>query len=198
VNVAGLILAGGASLRMGTAKALLKVNGETFLDRLIGVFATHCESVNVVLGYQAEEIRAGISRSGEANFFINRTPELGQFSSLQTGLRSLPRSAQAVIFTPVDYPNIAAETVGKLIHALDALESAAIAVPRHNGRRGHPVIFRTRLIPEFLSLPADAEARQIIHAYKAQTLYVDVNDAGILRDVDNPAAYAELLSAASE
>ncbi|MBC8166751.1 MAG: NTP transferase domain-containing protein, partial [Bryobacteraceae bacterium] len=59
MKVAAVILSGGASRRMGTPKALLEFAGETFLNRLIGLFEQHCAQVIVVLGYDAERIRAG-------------------------------------------------------------------------------------------------------------------------------------------
>ena len=82
--IAGIILAAGASSRMGTPKALLDYRGETFLDRLIRVLGAVCDPVIVVLGYHAEQIRAGVN--GRVQFVVNPTPTRGQLSSLQTGL----------------------------------------------------------------------------------------------------------------
>ena len=85
---AAILLAGGASTRMGQPKALLLIGGQTFLGRLIAIYARHCHPVIVVLGYQADAIRA--ATPGEAEWVRNEHPERGQFSSLQTGLRALP------------------------------------------------------------------------------------------------------------
>jgi molybdenum cofactor cytidylyltransferase len=95
------------------------------------------------------------------------------------------------MFTPADYPSIASETVARLA-ALFRQSKPLLVVPRHNGRRGHPVCCARELIPEFLSLPAASQAREVIHRHARETLYVDVDDPGILRDIDDPAAYAEL------
>ena len=89
-KIAGIILAGGASRRMGTPKALLRFQNETFLDRLIGVFSPVCDPVIVVVGLHADQIRAGIERADDVRFAVNPDPERGMLSSLQCGLALLP------------------------------------------------------------------------------------------------------------
>ena len=271
MNVASLILAGGASRRMGTPKALLLYGGETFLDRLIRIFNETCNSVTVVLGHD-QSIQHRIKRAAEAKFVTNPDYEKGQLTSLQCGLKAIPASADAVIFTPVDYPAIEVSTIQALIAALllgntqqappntqqappntqqvppntqqvppntqqaphnaqqvppntqqvppnaqqappnnqqvptpsggaDALVRARppgralLAVPRLAGRHGHPVLFAAALIADFLALPPDAEARAVIRQNIAHTTYVDVDDPAILKDIDDPQAYADLLAA---
>ena len=71
-----------------------------------------------------------------------------------------------------------------------------VRVPRYRGRRGHPIWFSRDLIPEFLALPADGAARDVVRAHAAQTEFLDVDDPGILADIDDPAAYARLTGAA--
>lgn len=177
---------------MGRAKALLAWEGETFLDRLNGVLRAACTNVVVVLGHQAAEIRAGLKR--EAIFAVNPDPERGQLSSMQCGLAELPAQTEAFLFTPVDYPAIAASTVRQLVAALEQHPEAQVAIPRHDGKRGHPVACRVALAQELLALPATAQARDVIHHYRDRTVYVDVADGGILTDVDDPKAYEELLA----
>jgi molybdenum cofactor cytidylyltransferase len=67
-----------------------------------------------------------------------------------------------------------------------------LVIPRFQGRRGHPVCAARWLIPEFLALPVEAQAREIVHRHAAEACYVDVDDPGILRDVDDPEAYRSL------
>jgi molybdenum cofactor cytidylyltransferase len=106
VKTPAIILAAGASSRMGRPKPLLELDGETFLDRLIGRFYGICAPIVVVLGYEADRIRAGIRNAGDVEFVINPSPERGMLSSLQCGLASLPGDAAAVLFTPADLPSI--------------------------------------------------------------------------------------------
>lgn len=194
MNLTGLILAAGASRRMGTPKALLPIDGETFLDRLIAAFEPHCAPVLVVLGHDAETIRAGIRRGGDVRFVLNPNPERGQLSSLQCGLSEVPESSGGVVFTPVDYPRIKSSTIAALAAAFrDAPGEHAVVVPTFQGRRGHPVCIARQLIPDLLGLPQDSRAREIIHRNVHRTRYVEVDSAGILRDVDDPATYRQVV-----
>lgn len=177
---------------MGSPKALLSWEGETFLDRLIGVMGSVCRQVIVVLGYHAREIRAGVHR--DATFVVNAEPERGQLSSLQCALRALPADSEAFLFTPVDYPAIAASTVAQLEGALAKHGEALIAIPRFAGKRGHPVACRATLAEEFLALPETGKASEVIHAHREQAVYVDVSDGGILTDIDDRQAYEALFA----
>jgi len=192
--IAGIILAAGASSRMGTPKALLDYRGETFLDRLIRVLGGVTDPVTVVLGYHATEIRAKVR--GQAIFVINPEPERGQLSSLQTGLAALPPDAEGVAFIPMDCPAVREETAARLSRAFRAREpETLLVIPRCDGHRGHPVFAAKAIVEELLALPSGAQARNVIHRHIACTQYVDVDDPGILTDVDDPAAYHRLLEA---
>lgn len=187
MNIAAVILAGGASRRMGSPKALLPIGDETFADRLIRVFSASCQRVVVVLGHDAEHIRAGIR--GSATFVVNADHALGQLTSLQCGLRACG-DADAALFTPVDYPAFQPLTVQSILAAWTGDEAAI--VPMHWGRRGHPVLIARPLMQEILALPPEAMAREVIHRHVAATKYVQTTDPGILRDIDNPADFEAL------
>lgn len=193
MKLAAVILAGGASTRMGYPKALLEFGGETFLDRLVGIFGLHCDPVIAVLGHDAERVRQGLRRATEARILINAAPERGQLSSLQTGLRAAPPDA-AVLFTPVDYPRIEAATVAALAGAFGRPENRGkVVIPTHEGRRGHPVLVPPEAVRELLELPVSANARDVIHRHAGEAVFVPVADAGIVKDVDDPDAYRALL-----
>jgi len=191
VSYAGIILAGGESSRMGSPKALLEFRGETFLGRLIRCFEERCSPVIVVLGHEPEVIRSGVRSPGRAVFVLNDRYRLGQFSSLQCGLRGMPAEAEGVIFTPVDHPNIEPATITRLIES-----GAPIAIPQYQGRHGHPVLCRSDLVPEFLALAPYGQARTVLHRHASEIRYIDVPDAGILDDIDDPEAYHRLLASA--
>jgi CTP:molybdopterin cytidylyltransferase MocA len=192
VSVAGLILAAGESRRMGTPKALLEFQGETFLDRLIGLFSRHCAPVIAVVGAEADRIRGGLRRSGEALVVENPDFALGQISSMQCGLRAVPSESAGVLFTLVDHPAVQPATIAALL--APAAAEARLRMPRYGGRRGHPIYFASSLIQEFRALPAGSPAREVITRHDAEIAYLDVDDAGILADVDDPHAYQRLLS----
>jgi molybdenum cofactor cytidylyltransferase len=192
MKTGAIILAAGASSRMGQPKPLLDLNGETFLDQLINRFAGICSPITVVLGYEADRIRAGIRNAGGAEFVVNPAPERGMLSSLQCGLASLPSDTEAVLFTPADLPSIRRPTIA----VVAASNVATIAIPRCGGRNGHPVRISRSIVAELLALPEDAQARDVLHRHRGETLFIVIDDPGILHDVDTPADY-EALSAGS-
>ena len=189
--IAGIILAAGASSRMGTPKALLDYRGETFVGRLVRVLETRCSTVIVVLGYHADTIRPAIPAG--AQVVVNPDPSRGQLSSLQAALGAFPADASGFAFIPVDSPAVSEGTVANLADAFEMREPATLfVIPRQNGKRGHPV-FATRAIAwELLALPATSEARDVVHAHVDRTQYVDVDDSGIFADVDDPESYRRL------
>jgi molybdenum cofactor cytidylyltransferase len=189
VSVAGLILAAGESRRMGFPKALLRYREETFLDTLIGLFAVTCNPVIVVLGAHAVRIREGALRP--ATFVVNPNYQRGQTTSMQCGLRAVPADTEGVLFTLVDHPTVAPSTLDALLSAPRPL----VRVPRCQQRRGHPIWFSRELIAEFLELPENGAARDIVRSHAPQTDFLDVEDEGILADIDDPAAYGRLTGA---
>jgi molybdenum cofactor cytidylyltransferase len=159
---------------------------------MIGLLAAHADPVIVVLGAHADAIREGCVRASQATFVVNERHREGQLSSLQCGLRAVPEEAAGVIFTPVDFPRVLPGTVAGVVAAFLRGGGSGLVIPRFQGRRGQPVCAPRRLIPEFLALPVEAQAREIIHRHAAEACYVDVDDPGILRDVDDPEAYRSL------
>ncbi len=191
--IAGIILAAGASSRMGRPKALLEYRGETFADRLIRIFSRVCDPVIVVAGYHAEAIGGHVN--GRAQIVVNPDPDRGQLSSLQTALEHVPDDAEGFLFTPVDSPIVEDATVAKLIETLRTAartRGALVAIPRYGGRRGHPVCVARAMIPEFLALPATAETRVAIDQRADRIAYVEVDDPGVLADIDDLEAYRKL------
>lgn len=194
MSATGLILSAGESRRMGTPKALLEYRGETFLDRLVGLFSERCWPVIAVLGNAAAEIQARVTRP--ARFVLNPNYRSGQTGSLQCGLRAVPAGAEGVLFTLVDHPAVAPETLDTLLAQSGAMEHPLVRVPRYRGERGHPVWFASELIPEFLALPEGAAARDVVRAHADRTEFLDLEDPGILADIDDPQAYRDLMGAA--
>lgn len=176
---------------MGTPKALLDYRGETFLDRLIRVLGGVCDPVIVALGYHAGEIRA--ATHGHARFVVNPDPSRGQLSSLKTALAEVPVDAEGFLFLPVDCPAAEPETVRRIVDEFRSTDERLV-IPRFEGRRGHPVCARRELIAEFLALPAEGQAKEVVRRHAAH--YLDTLDAGVLGDIDDPEAYRMLQESA--
>ena len=190
----GVILAAGASTRMGRDKALLPWHGTTFLGAALESLLPFCDLVTVVAGENAESLK-GVIYSRGAFLLINPNPELGQFSSLRMGVQDvLDRGRDAAIVTLVDRPAASSKTVGELRKTfLEACATGAWAVvPEYAGKHGHPIVVGRELIQRFLDAPATSNAREVEHAAQKMIRYVPVDDAHVIANVDTPEEYARL------
>ncbi len=174
---------------MGFPKALLRYQEETFLDTLIGLFSQRCDPVVVVLGAEAERIRSSVTR--KAKFVINADYLRGMTTSLQSGLRAVPADAEGVLFTLVDHPAVSIRTLDALLSPPRPL----LRVPRYGSERGHPIWFSHELIAEFLAIPEGGAANEVVHRHRPQTQFLDVDDPGVVADIDDPDAYRQLTGA---
>jgi molybdenum cofactor cytidylyltransferase len=197
VSAAGLILAAGESRRMGSPKALLRYRGATFLDTLTALFGRRCPAVIVVLGADAAQIRAAAVQP--ATFVMNADYALGMTASLQCGLRALPADADGVLFTLVDHPAASPATLDALLAPkpgpTDPRRAPLLRVPRYRGKRGHPIWFSRALTAEFLALPAGGAAREVVRRHVDRTEFLDLDDPGIVADIDSPEDYRALTGA---
>jgi molybdenum cofactor cytidylyltransferase len=191
VSIAALILAAGESRRMGRPKALLPYRGASFLSAIVSTLQPYCSPVITVLGAHSQEILDAAEDAGV--FVTNKDYLLGQITSLQCGLRAVPPETEGVLFTLVDHPAVSQSTIEALLTPVSP--SDLVRIPRFDGRRGHPIWFSNQLIPEFLRLPPTASARDVVDSHSAEIRYLDVDDPGILADIDDPADYARLIGA---
>jgi molybdenum cofactor cytidylyltransferase len=188
--LAAVILSGGASRRMGTAKALLPYQGGTFLEHLLKI--TDHPRIGwrrVVLGADAGAIVAGTEfRADEV--VINKNWEAGQLSSIQAGVRSLPDGTDGILLFLIDHPLISRELVGELVERF--YESGkAIVLPIYKGRRGHPVIFSARLYQELLSAPLETGARAVVWTHREEVSEMETSEEGCLLNLNDPDALAK-------
>jgi molybdenum cofactor cytidylyltransferase len=179
---------------MGSPKALLVLEGETFLARLVRELrAGGCEEVVVVTGPTTETDSAGIADEATvagARLAVNPDRDSPQVESLRAALRALPAGTAAVVVTPVDAPRASRKTVAMLLEAWRS--GASVAIPTFEGRRGHPVLFGGPLFEELLGDELPEGARTVIQRHSERLALVPVGDPGILLDVDTPADYARL------
>jgi len=190
--IAGLILAAGESSRMGRDKALLTFHGRTFLETIISTLqeaAVH--NVAVVLGHRAEEIQKAAKLEG-VQVVINSEWRQGQTSSLQAGLRALDRPyLEAIVLALVDHPAVSVATLQALITCFRDT-AAPLVIPVRELKRGHPVIISRALFPELLSLQSDEGANLVTRKYRDSTQFLEVDDPGILLDVDDEETFRRL------
>jgi molybdenum cofactor cytidylyltransferase len=190
--IAGLILAAGESSRMGRDKSLLTYRGQTFLETIVATLReAGIERIAVMLGHHAEEIERTVQLPG-VEVVVNAAYRLGQTSSLQAGLQALDApDLEAAVLCLVDHPAVSARTVRQLVDSFRA-SLAPVVIPTHQGRRGHPVVIGRTLFPELLNLSPEQGASFVIREYRDRTSFVEVDDQGILLDVDDDATYDHL------
>ena|SRR5436305_41927 len=189
----GVILAAGASSRMGHDKALLPWRAGTFLSNAIQSLQPFTEFVIVVAGENDANL-APIVYAHAAYLVRNPHPENGQFSSLQTGLEAvLNRGRDAAIVTLVDRPAASLETVEYLKNQfLSSDEQIWAVIPEYQGKHGHPIVIGREMIEHFLRAPAGSTARDVEHASQQHILYVPVTDPMVAANINTPADFEQL------
>ena len=192
-SFAGVILAAGASSRMGRDKALLPWRDGTFLSVAIRALQPATELVIVVAGANAASLEP-IADANAAFMAINPNPQLGQFSSLQAGLQDvLNRGRDAAIVTLVDRPPAEIETIEHLKTVfLSSDDQAWAVVPEYQGKHGHPFVIGREMIEAFLRAPAGSSAREVEHANQPHIRYVPVSDPLVVANVDTPEDFEKL------
>jgi molybdenum cofactor cytidylyltransferase len=202
MGLAGIILAAGESSRMGSDKALLpwplhseSPPGGTLLSSAISTLSPYCDLVIVVTGKNTSLLQPAIYGGG-AFLARNPEPDLGQFSSLQTGLReALNHGRDSAMVTLVDRPPPRAETLLALANAFTNRQYGIWSVvPEYQGKHGHPILIGREMIEAFLKAPAIAIARDIEHDNQARIAYVPVNDPFVIANINTPEEYASLQS----
>jgi molybdenum cofactor cytidylyltransferase len=122
----------------------------------------------------------------------NPDADTGQLSSVLAGLRAADAPAVGgILVVPVDMPSISADTVAALLAAFRAT-GAPIVRAIHRGRHGHPVIFARTIFKELARADPSLGAKAVLRAHDAAIVNVDVDDPGVLTDVDTPEDYLRM------
>lgn len=195
MSIAGIILAAGFSTRMGRPKALLELDGRTFLERCVAALrGGGAEEIVVVTG-AAHDAIANHARHRALHLLLQRNPhpEAGQYSSLRSGIAALKGSFSAAVVNLVDHPLVAPATVAALVE-MHRATAAAIVLPSYQGRSGHPLLFGAPLFGEILSANPVDGTRGILRRHEEKVRYALVEDPGIRIDVDTPQDYDAIRS----
>lgn len=188
--IVAVVLSAGESSRMGQPKALLPIDGQTFIERIVGALRDGAiERMVVVLGFNASELRGKIAHL-PVEVVVNADYKQGQLSSLQTAIRYLESDKDCIgmMVHLVDHPYVEPRLVREMLGRFDQSKNL-IVVPRHHGKRGHPVIFSRKLFQELLDAPMDQGAKAVVNAHRAETLEIDTEEVGITLDIDTPELY---------
>jgi len=181
----GIILAAGESRRMGYPKPLLKIGGQTFIERIVESMLAVVPRVVIVLGAHCDRIRAAIPRDARITNVENPNYSRGQLSSLKVGLSAIQPDSTGAMVHLGDHPIVRVETFQAMVDFYNQT-GMPIVIARHDGHRGHPVIFDRAMFAELQSAPEGEGARQVVNADASRIAYVDLDDPGINLDLDMP------------
>ncbi len=196
-RVAAVILAAGRSTRMGPQnKLLLPFQGKPLvLHTVDAALASQVDSVIVVLGHEADRVRAALGDRTGGDRPVELVPNPlftdGLSASLRAGVAVLPDRVDAALVCLGDMPNVTAETLDRLIAAYAPAEGRAICVPTVDGKRGNPVLWDRRFFADMGNLAGDVGAKHLIGLNNDVVAEVAMAGSGTLTDIDTPADLAD-------
>jgi molybdenum cofactor cytidylyltransferase len=160
---------------------------------LENVRAAEVDEIVLILGSSAETIQQQLPPSifEGLKIVINQAYGQGMASSLQAGLSALDPQIGAALILLADQPFIRPETLNQIVDR-HRLSNAQIVIPMYKGSRGNPVLLDRSVFPEVMALDGDIGCRAIFGTHLEGIVNVEVEDMGILLDIDNKEDYERL------
>jgi len=179
-----VILAAGKSTRMEENKLLLKVNGETLIQRVVKTAKrSGVDELVVVLGYEASKIREQLAKL-YCKPVTNESYIRGQSESVKVGLSAISNNAEAVMILPADVALIDAQSINKVADEYRKSRSR-IVVASHLQHSGHPILISRTLFPEVAAIDEDTQGlKAVVDRHRAEVKYVEVGTENVLIDID--------------
>ena len=191
--IAAVVLAAGSSSRMGKPKQTLQLEDGPMLEMVLQTLRqTKVGRVVVVLGAHSSVVRGWV-KFGKEKVVVNPRFKEGMSGSIRLGLAEA-EEADAAMIVLGDQPFVSPGTIDRIIDAYVSSRSPVV-VPVYHGRRGNPVLFDRSLFPQIRRIRGDVGAKSVVSGNEDKLLQVDVNDEGILVDIDTPSDYSNAVSA---
>jgi len=183
--ISSILLAAGQSKRMSGENKLIKsVKGIPLIKcALNNILKSHVNEIIIVLGYQNETIEKLIDKTSRIKFVFNSNFESGIASSIIKGIKKLSKKTDSFFISLGDMPSINYDTYNQLIKCN---KNKKAIVPMFKGQQGNPVLFPKSFEEKLLSIQGDSGAKKILEINKKEVLYLEINDPGIIRDLDVP------------
>lgn len=193
-NTAGVILAAGASSRMGKFKPMLPVFDTTCIKKIINnMKAVDIEDIYVVTGYNGRELERHLLEDDVICIRNKRFYETEMLESLKLAIAALNPNIDRILMTPVDIFMVSQESYYKLLS-----EDGDIVRAVYEGKCGHPVLLERKVFPIVLSSNSGGGLRKIIRNPKLNVRYLELDDEAILMDADTMDDYRRMLSYAED
>ena len=197
-HVSAIVLAAGASARMGGAnKLLLPVEGRPLIAHVVDAVArAKISELVVVTGYESDRIQAALAARG-ITFAHNPAYERGMSTSIRAGVQAASQSCSGYMICLSDLPMITTREYDAAIGAFcraSATDPMAIVRPVYQGQPGHPVILAASYRTEIAAPVAMAGCRSIIKRHRARVTEIDWATDHVVRDVDTHAAFERLVA----
>lgn len=189
-----ILLAAGESRRFGENKLLYRVRdrelGEDHMVRVVtrkfleaGVF----DEVVVVVGYEYSKIIEVLAEL-DVKFVYNSSYALGMSSSVIAGVRRVFKYSRLVAVHPSDIPFIKTRTLRYLVDSVPAIcGDDCVLIPKYHDRGGHPVVLTGNVIREAIDIKEEERGlKGLISKHREYVRYLDVDDPGVILDVDSP------------
>lgn len=196
--IRAIVLAAGASSRMGRPKASLTLGqtGETLIARVTRTLLSGgAPDVTVVAGAHVEAVRAAMwPHERRARLIEHAGWQEGQLSSLLAGLAAVDHPLlEGLLVTLVDVPLVKTSTVAAVI-AEWRRTRAPIVRPAHGERHGHPVMFDASVFQDLREADPNVGAKAVFAKHRLRIVNVDVDDPGAFEDIDTPEDYDRIVN----
>lgn len=197
-RIGAILLAAGASERLGAPKQLVRFQSETLVRRTAKFALAASSRVVVTLGARVEIVRSEI-KDLPVEIVENKDWKLGMSGSIRAGLKRLLADAEepeAVIVMVCDQPFADEKLLEKIVEKFTETDAPVVACAYQN-TLGVPALFHRNLFPELLALDTeDAGAKRLIVKYESQAAIVPFPEGAF--DVDTPEDYEKLIAKEAE
>ena len=195
MTAVAIVPAAGSSKRMGRDKLLLPWRRTVVLGAVLEILELGGVGRTIVVTSVANAALGRWLAASEREWVLNEHPERGMLSSIWTGIEALggpeaiAEEASVLLVCPGDLPGIRFETVAAVVSEVE--QGALLAVPTFAGRRGHPLALSAALAERIMGLDLELGLRELVAEWAGDAVELEVDDPGVLRDLDTPEDYAQ-------